>query len=89
MTESIISRETIRARARSAFATGQSRDSHGMNPGAAALVDWLAEYDRLTAERANDISRESRRALRAAKNPPLLHSERAGGAQFVADQTNA
>ena len=41
----IISRATIRAMARSAFERGQDRDSHNMNPGAAALVDWLAEYD--------------------------------------------
>lgn len=42
----IVSRASIRAMARAAFERGQARDSHNMNPGAAALVDWLAEYDR-------------------------------------------
>ncbi len=49
MTESIISREVIKARARAAFLRGQDRNSHAMNPGAPALADWLAEYDRLNA----------------------------------------
>lgn len=62
MNESIISRETIRARARRAFFAGQPRDSHCMNPGAAALVDWLAEYDRLADEQLH----EQRRAERLA-----------------------
>lgn len=50
MNESIISREAIRARARKAFERGAARDSHNMNHDAAALVDWLAEYDRCYAE---------------------------------------
>jgi len=50
MHDSIISRDTIRARARAAFARGAARDSHCMNPGAPALVDWLDEYDRCYAE---------------------------------------
>lgn len=48
--EQIVSRDTIRARARAAFERGASRDSHNMNPDAAALADWLAEYDRCAAE---------------------------------------
>jgi hypothetical protein len=44
--EQIVSRDTIRARARAAFDSGASRDSHNMNPDAAALADWLSEYDR-------------------------------------------
>ena len=48
MDHSIVSRETIRAMARSAFERGQGRESHNMNSGAAALVDWLDEYDRCT-----------------------------------------
>ena len=54
MSDQIISREQIRERAQRAFQSGQSRDSHGMNWSASALVTWLAEYDRLamtTAER--------------------------------------
>lgn len=46
----IISRATIRNRARKAFDRGQSRDSHGMNPGAAAIFDWNEEYDRCTVQ---------------------------------------
>jgi len=49
MHDSIISRDTIRTRARAAFERGAARDSHGMNPGAPALVDWLDEYDRCYA----------------------------------------
>jgi len=53
MTNQIVSRATIRARARAAFDGGKSRDSHGMNPGALALVDWLAEYDRCASQVSN------------------------------------
>lgn len=64
MTDQIISRETIRARARRAFAAGQTRDAHAMNPDAAALVDWLAEYDRLASESKHFAQR---RAIHTAK----------------------
>lgn len=47
MSSPIVTPERIRARARRAFAAGRARDSHGMNPGALALVDWLDEFDRL------------------------------------------
>lgn len=47
--DSIVSRDTIRARARKAFNSGAARDSHNMNPDALALVDWLDEYDRCYA----------------------------------------
>jgi hypothetical protein len=50
MNDSIISRDTIRARARVAFERGAGRDSHGMNPGAPALRDWLDEYDHCYAQ---------------------------------------
>jgi hypothetical protein len=68
---SIISRDTIRARARRAFNAGRPRTAHNMNVGAAALVDWLDEYDRLTAL-------ESRRASRTAKALPSSHAAPAG-----------
>lgn len=57
MNDQIISRETIRARARRAFAAGRNRDDHGMNPGAAALHTWLTEFDRLAAEAQHDDER--------------------------------
>ncbi len=47
--DAIVSRDTIRARARKAFDSGAARDSHDMNHDAAALVDWLEEYDRCYA----------------------------------------
>ena len=46
MDDPIISKDTIRARARTAFEQGRARDEHHMNPGAPALADWLDEYDR-------------------------------------------
>lgn len=42
----IISRETIRARARRAFTAGLGRDEHNMNWHAAAVVVWQGEWDR-------------------------------------------
>lgn len=42
----IISRDRIRSKARTAYYLGFARDSHCMNPGAPALDDWLAEWDR-------------------------------------------
>jgi hypothetical protein len=47
MTDQIVSRDDIRAKARAAFERGDSRDSHNMNWHATALADWLEEYDRL------------------------------------------
>lgn len=49
MDEPIIARDIIRAKARRAFNAGRSRDSHAMKPGAPALIDWLAEYDRMAS----------------------------------------
>ena len=45
MDQAIISRDTIRARGAAAFNAGRSRDSHNMNPGAAALSEWLDGFD--------------------------------------------
>jgi hypothetical protein len=89
LTDQIVSRDTIRARARRAFEAGRSRDDHCMNWHAPALVDWLAEYDRLDSERAHDADLELRRAVRMAKNPPPLHGARAGGAHVDAGQVQA
>lgn len=47
MTGPIVTPEQIRDRARAAYTAGRPRDSHGMNPGAPALADWLDEFDRL------------------------------------------
>lgn len=46
---SIISKEAIQARARAAHEAGRSRDEHGFNWHADALVHWLAEFDRCEA----------------------------------------
>lgn len=56
----IISREAIRARARAAFEQGLSRDDHNMNWHAPALVDWHAEFDRLTNEAKSQQSHAER-----------------------------
>lgn len=45
MDEAIIPRATIRARGAAAFNANRSRDSHNMNPGAAALAEWLEGFD--------------------------------------------
>jgi hypothetical protein len=37
----------VRENARKQFIKGAGRDSHGMNPGSAAIADFQAEYDRL------------------------------------------
>jgi hypothetical protein len=44
--DQIISRDMIRAKARSAFVRGLDRDDHGFNSGAPAIADWQAEWDR-------------------------------------------
>lgn len=47
MTDEIISRDMIAAKARSAFQRGAGRDDHGFNPGAPAIEAWQQEWDRL------------------------------------------
>jgi hypothetical protein len=37
----------VRENARKQFIKRAGRDSHGMNPGSAAIADFQAEYDRL------------------------------------------
>jgi hypothetical protein len=54
MDESIKLRSLVQAKARNdarkQFVKGAGRDSHGMNPGSAAISDFQAEYDRLERE---------------------------------------
>ena len=49
MDDPIISRDLIRAKARSAFDRKVKRNQHGMPPDAPALADWLDEWDRCAA----------------------------------------
>lgn len=49
MRDLLITPDDIRAKARRAFNAGHTRDSHAMKPGAPALTDWLAEYDRMAS----------------------------------------
>jgi hypothetical protein len=49
MTEQIITRTHIRAKARRDFAAGQSRDEHDFNWHAACLFEYFDEFDRLVA----------------------------------------
>lgn len=50
MSESIISIDHIRAKARAAHAAGHSRDDHHMNWHAPAARHWQEEWDRCEAE---------------------------------------
>jgi len=68
---SIVSRDSIRAKARSAFLAGKSRDDHGMNPGSAALHDWLTEYDLMAL---NKSSRTRLDALPLNQNAPSVRN---------------
>jgi hypothetical protein len=52
MSDSIISRETIRARGAAAFSAGRGVDDHGMNPGAAAIKDWQFGWHTRRIERS-------------------------------------
>jgi len=70
MTESIISRETIRARARAAFQRGAGRNDHKMNPDAAAVADWQTEWDCCAAEQVQDQRRKSGTVLQQLEVSP-------------------
>jgi hypothetical protein len=51
MNDPIISRDTIRAKARRAFARGAGRDDHGFNwHSRDAIATWQGEWDRQYAE---------------------------------------
>lgn len=50
----LISRETIRRMGADAYARGDARDAHCMNPWASALPDWQAGYDQ--AAQASPLS---------------------------------
>jgi hypothetical protein len=58
MSEPIVSISSTQARARAAFAAGRPRDSHNMSWHAAALVVWLAEYDRVAHLARMEAQRE-------------------------------
>lgn len=45
----IITRETIRRKGAAAFAHSRARDSHGFNPGSAAIAEFHAGYDAASA----------------------------------------
>jgi hypothetical protein len=49
MDEPMISRETIRERARKAHAQGKGRNDHDMNPWVEAVKTWQEEWDRCEA----------------------------------------
>jgi hypothetical protein len=53
MNELIISREHIRERGTEAFQAGRSRDDHGMNWSAPAIVEWQDGWDRAYADWAH------------------------------------
>lgn len=53
MDNSIISRDHIRAKARSAFEAGKGRNEHGFNWHAPAIEVWQDEWDRAYADWAH------------------------------------
>ncbi|GAB3416769.1 hypothetical protein GCM10027318_34090 [Massilia agilis] len=56
MDEPMISRDTIRARARDAFARGADRDQHGFESHQyGAITEWQAEWDRCQAENQDEL----------------------------------
>lgn len=73
MDESIISRAAlerrIREKARAAFNAGAGRDSHDMNPGAPAIADFQAEYDRLELEARISAQSHTARVARRRVDP--------------------
>ena len=56
MTDQIVSRSAIRTLGRAAFEAGRTRDDHGMNAGAAAIVEWQDGWDRAYADWAHPES---------------------------------
>jgi hypothetical protein len=67
--EQIVSRDTMRARGRNAFNAGRSRDSHGMNPCAAALADWHQGYDQAAQDWLR-VARPQAEVIVAGACPP-------------------
>lgn len=59
MTDSIVTINHIKQKARDAFARGVKRDDHGMNWHALALPLWLAEWDRCKTEAISARSYEA------------------------------
>jgi hypothetical protein len=66
MTDQIIQRAHIRAKARRDFDAGRPRNAHGFNPGSAAIFDYLEEYDRL-ASQVSQFARTSKTRVDAAQ----------------------
>lgn len=58
--DSIISRETIRARGASAYDAGRGVDDHRMNPGSPAIKDWQFGWHtrRIEREQKRDIKQQ-------------------------------
>lgn len=63
MDQPIVSQETIREKARAAFARGVGRDDHKMNWHATAIAVWQDEWDkqsalaqRLSLRRAEEVA---------------------------------
>lgn len=50
MTDSIFSREMMRARGADAFEAGKGRNDHHMNPGALAIAVWQEGWDQAAAQ---------------------------------------
>lgn len=66
MSDSIILRETIRARGAAAFEVGRGVDDHGMNPGSAAIRDWQFGWHTRRIQVAAAARRQAGQLLEAA-----------------------
>lgn len=56
ITDSIVTPDDIRQKARDAFARGDGRDDHGFNWHAPALPVWQEEWDRCAAEQEGQLA---------------------------------
>ena len=57
MTDQIVSRDYMRTKGAEAFADGQGRNDHDMNPGSAAIAEWQAGWDQVYAAAAAALAR--------------------------------
>lgn len=70
MDEAIISRATIRQRGADAFNAGRSRESHNMNPGSAAIADWLDGFNQAQRQDGCAFFRKQAEVMVAEVSPP-------------------
>jgi hypothetical protein len=71
MTDPIISKALIKAKARAAHARGAGRDDHGFNWHAACAIEtWQEEWDRCERQEGCAFFRQQAEVLTAEVSPP-------------------